>query len=343
MISKYISRLIIGCILILFTACSILSGTASPGRGVTLRMARASWDTGWFQAQVFEDLLKELGYEFREIETLGAVEFYFFAAGGDVDFWANGWFPLHQTYLNYERVASKIEPVGFQVEKGALQGYLVDKSTAEEFGITNLEDFKDPEIAALFDRDGDGSAELIGCNQGWGCAGVIDHHLDVFELRESVNHVQGDYSELMLITIDRFEAGEPVFFYTWTPNWTVSELEVGEDVVWLSVPFSSLPDDPLADTEFTDLNGCPGNPCNPGFGVNDIRVVANTTFLELNPAAAKMFELVVIPLEDIAAQNAVMAAGENMDEDIQRHAQQWITENRQVVDQWLAAARMAGN
>lgn len=306
-------------------------------------MARASWDTGWFQAQVFADLLKELGYEFREIETLGAVEFYFFAAGGDVDFWANGWFPLHQTYLDYERVTSKIEPVGFQVENGALQGYLIDKTTAEEFGITNLENFKDPEIAALFDNNGDGSADLIGCNQGWGCAGVIDHHLAVFGLSESVNHVQGDYSELMLTTIDRFKADEPVFFYTWTPNWTVSELKVGEDVVWLSVPFSSLPDNPLPDTEISNLNGCLGNPCNTGFGVNDIRVVANTTFLELNPAAAKMFELVVIPLEDIAAQNAVMAAGENTDEDIQRHAQEWITENRQDVDQWLAAARMAGN
>ena len=341
--SKFISRLIIGLIFILFSACSILPGNASPGRGVTLRMARASWDTGWFQAQIFVDLLKELGYEFREIETLGAVEFYFFSAGGDVDFWANGWFPLHQTYLDYERITSKIEPVGFQVENGALQGYLIDKTTAEEFGITNLENFKDPEIAALFDNNGDGRADLIGCNQGWGCAGVIDHHLDVFGLSESVNHVQGDYSELMLTTIDRFKADEPVFFYTWTPNWTVSELKVGEDVVWLSVPFSSLPDNPLPDTEIADLNGCPGNPCNPGFGVNDIRVVANTTFLELNPAAARLFELVVIPLEDIAAQNSVMAAGENTDEEIQRHAQEWITENRQVVDQWLAAARMAGN
>ena len=111
-----------GLILLAFAACSILPDSSIPGQGVTLRMARASWDTGWFQAEIFKQLLQELGYEFREVETLDAVEFYFFAAGGDVDFWANGWFPLHQAYLNYERVSGKMEPVGFQVEQGALQG-----------------------------------------------------------------------------------------------------------------------------------------------------------------------------------------------------------------------------
>jgi glycine betaine/proline transport system substrate-binding protein len=332
-----------GCILILSAACSILPGSASPGQDKTIRMARASWDTGWFQAQIFKELLQELGYEFRQVETLDAVEFYFFAAGGDVDFWANGWFPLHQNYLNFERVSGKIEPVGFQVEQGALQGYLIDKATADEFGITNIEDLKVHEIAALFDHDGDGKADLIGCNQGWGCAGVIDHHLEVYDLGNTVDHIQGDYSELMIETIDRFSQGEPILFYTWTPNWTVSELQVGEDVVWLNVPFSSLPDNPDADTEIPGLSGCLETPCNTGFGVNDIRVVANTTFLEFNPAAAKLFELVEIPLEDIAAQNSLMAAGENSDQDIQGHALDWIEENRHLVDQWLAEAKNAGN
>jgi glycine betaine/proline transport system substrate-binding protein len=306
-------------------------------------MARATWDTGWFQAEIFKELLQELGYEFREVETLDAVEFYFFAAGGDVDFWANGWFPLHQAYLNYERVSGKMEPVGFQVEQGALQGYLIDKATADQYGITNIDNLKDPEIASLFDHDGNGRSELIGCNQGWGCAGVIDHHLDVFELGETVDHVQGDYSSLMIDVIERYQQGDSILFYTWTPNWTVSELQVGEDVVWLNVPFSSLPDDPDANTEISDLTGCLEVPCNTGFGINDIRVVANSSFLDLNPAAAKLFELVVIPLEDIAAQNAAMADGENADQDIQGHAQEWISGNRQVVDQWLAEARNAGN
>jgi glycine betaine/proline transport system substrate-binding protein len=37
-------------------------------------------------------------------------------------------------------------------------------------------------VAALFDGDGDGKADLIGCNPGWGCEGAINHHLDAFGL-----------------------------------------------------------------------------------------------------------------------------------------------------------------
>lgn len=318
-----------------------LNRGAQPGSGVSVRMAQATWDTGWFQAQVFKILFEELGYTVKDIETLETVPFYFFSAGGDVDFWANGWIPLHNRFLEFEQVLGKVKPVGFQVNQGALQGYLVDKTTAEEIGITNLGDLKNQEIATLFDGDGDGKADLIGCNPGWGCEGVIEHHLDVYGLHDTITHVQGDYSALMEDTLVRYQRGEPVLFYTWTPNWTVSELLIGEDVLWLGVPFSALPDDPNADTAAESLSGCLETPCDTGFGMNDIRVVANVEFLEENPAAARLFELVEIPLDDIAAQNALMAAGEDSKADIRRHAETWIATHRDQVDQWLDAARAA--
>ncbi|MCK4898186.1 MAG: glycine betaine/L-proline ABC transporter substrate-binding protein ProX [Anaerolineales bacterium] len=338
---KSILLISLGLVTMLLAACSSPLGGSRPGRGQTVRMAQATWDTGWFQPQVFSLLLEELGYTVTEVETLNNVEFYFFSAGGDIDFWANGWFPLHQSYLEFDQVAGKVKPIGFQVEQGALQGYLIDRTTAEELGITNLGDLKDPLVAQVFDGDNDGKADLIGCNTGWGCEGVIDHHLEVYELGETVNHIQGDYSVLMNEAIERYRRGEPVLFYTWTPNWTVSELLVGEDVMWLNVPFSSLPGDPEADTEVGGMTGCLETPCNTGFGVNDIRVVGNTAFLESNPAAAMLFAQVEIPLEDIAAQNALMAAGENGEDDIRLHAQNWIENNRQIVDEWLDEARAA--
>jgi glycine betaine/proline transport system substrate-binding protein len=270
--------------ILFFAGCTSLTSLpftsdAQPGSGVKVRMGQATWDTGWFQAQVFKALLEELGYTVKDIETLETVPFYFFSAGGDVDFWANGWFPLHNRFLEFDQVFGRVKPVGFQVNQGALQGYLVDKATAEELGITNLGDLKDPGMAAVFDSDGDGKADLIGCNPGWGCEGVIEHHLDVYGLRNTVTHIQGDYSALMMDTLERYQRGEPVLFYTWTPNWTVSELLIGEDVLWLGVPFSVLPDDPDADTAAEVLFGCLETPCDTGFGVNDIRVVANVEFL----------------------------------------------------------------
>jgi ABC-type amino acid transport substrate-binding protein len=75
-----------------------------------------------------------------------------------------------------------------------------------------------------------------------------------------------------------------------------------------------------------------------GFPPADIRVVANTEFLERNPAVRRLAEVVEIPLEDIDAQNARMIDGEDDNEDIRRHAQEWIRKNRHRVDQWLKTA-----
>lgn len=323
----------------------VLGGNSEkPGEGVEVRMARATWDTGWFQAEVFKALLEELGYDVREpIETIENLPLYFFTAQGDIDFWANSWFPLHERYLRYDKVSENVVPVGYQAKNGALQGYMVDKATAEELGITNLGDFTDSEIAAVFDYDGDGKADLTGCNVGWGCEIIIEHQLDEFGLRDTVSHIQGDYSKLILDTVDRYEAGESVLFYTWTPNWTVSRLVIDEDINWLSVPYSALPDEPFADTAVDSIPGCLETPCDMGFEPSDIRIAANIDFLEENPVAANLFRRVEIPLDDIAAQNVLMTGGENLPEDIRRHALEWIDANRDQVDSWLKAALTTAN
>jgi glycine betaine/proline transport system substrate-binding protein len=78
-----------------------------------------------------------------------------------------------------------------------------------------------------------------------------------------------------------------------------------------------------------------------GFPANDISVVANQDFLDNNPAAAKLFEVVSIPLEDVFAQNARMHAGEDSQADIDRHAQEWAEANQEMWNSWLEQARQA--
>ncbi len=304
----------------------------------TVQIARATWDTGWFQAEVYAQLLAELGYDVADLDTLSPEEFYPALNDGEYDVWANGWFPLHMSDVAERQ---NIELIGSQVRGGALQGYLIDQQTAQAEGITNLSALQDPAVAALFDSDGNGKANLIGCNVGWGCEAVIEHHLDVYELRETVEHVQGEYADLMQDGIERYESGEPLLFYTWTPNWPLNELTPGEDVQWLEVPFSSLPSGNAAEEELTlvpDIAGCASNPCNLGYPLNDIRVAANDAFLSANPSARRLLQLVQIPLADINTQNSTMFFGEDSPEDIRRQAETWISDNRQQVNAWLDEA-----
>jgi ABC-type proline/glycine betaine transport system substrate-binding protein/ABC-type amino acid transport substrate-binding protein len=317
------------------------SNKMRPAPAETIFIARATWDTGWFQTEIFIKLLEELGYPVAYPQTMDNLAFYLAAARGEVDLWVNGWFPSHNVFLKQDAVKGKVQPVGFEVIAGALQGYMVDKRTSDALKITSLGDLKKPDVAAVFDRNGNGKADLIGCNAGWGCERVVEHHLDAYDLRATVEHVQGDYSPLMDDVIARYKRGEPILFYTWTPNWTVGTLVPGKDVVWLPVPFPSLPidqQDMEGRTIIAGVPGCAADPCAMGFPPNDIRVVANRQFLEKYPDIRRLLESVEISLEDISRQNAKMLDGEDDYADIQRHAQQWIQGNRDKTDRWLEEA-----
>jgi glycine betaine/proline transport system substrate-binding protein len=67
------------------------------------------------------------------------------------------------------------------------QGYLIDKKTADQYHITNIDQLKDPKIAKLFDTNGDGKADMMGCSPGWGCEAVINHQNKAFDLAKTVD------------------------------------------------------------------------------------------------------------------------------------------------------------
>lgn len=86
---------------------------------------------------------------------------------------------------------------------GVAQGYLIDKKTADQYNIKYITDLKKPEIAKLFDTDGDGKADMTGFNPGWGCELVIAHHMKACDLDKSITVNQGSYFALMADTITR--------------------------------------------------------------------------------------------------------------------------------------------
>lgn len=308
-----------------------------PGEGKSVNLAQPTWDTSWFHTEIYKQLLQELGYDVNGPQTLDNPPFYQAVAYGDVDMWLDGWFPLHDTYRPI--FDGSAEVVGAVAPGGAMEGYLIDKAAADEFGITSLDDFQRPEVREAFDRNGDGKADMVACPPGWGCEIAVAKHIEAYDLGDSINLINAGYAASMADAIAAREAGEHILFYTWTPNWTLNELVPGQDVVWIQVPDRDVEVD-LPDAEaIAGVEGCVADPCRLGYSGNDISAVVNSAFLEDNPAIRALLEASEIPVADIYAQNAAMNAG---DDDIEKQAADWIAANRETVDTWLAAARDAG-
>ena len=314
-----------------------------PGKGVTVRPARATWNTGFFQEALVRRGLEELGYNVQKPKDLQNPIFYKSVALGDVDYWTNGWFPNHNSQLP-KNFYDKADKYGYVVKAGGLQGYLMSKKEVEKYHIQSLDDFRRPEVKKAFDANGDGKADLTACPPGWGCENVIAWHMKVYHLKDDINPVKAAYEAGMASALGRYKSGEPIFFYTWAPNWTIFKLKPGRDVEWINVPKIIPKESQKSAADRMTVSGIEGavtDPIKLGFVVSDIRIVANKKFIKKNPAAKKFFEVFTLPLNDINEQNTRMNEGEKSQKDIERHVDQWIAKNQSKWDGWLQQAREA--
>ncbi|MBU2965275.1 glycine betaine/L-proline ABC transporter substrate-binding protein ProX [Amphritea sp. 2_MG-2023] len=302
-----------------------------PGKGVEVTPIFPSIAEERFRGEIAIAGLEALGYEVEEPKETEYATMMLALSYGDADFSVHMWDILHDSF--YQKAGGdKYMVKAGDIIPGVLQGYLIDKKTADKYNITKLTDLQKPEIAKLFDANGDGKADLTGCNPGWGCELVINHHMKAYDLEDTVSHNQGSYFALMADTITRYKEGQPVFYFTWVPQWIAGVLVEGEDVVWLEVPYTSLPDgNNDVNTSFEGKN--------LGFAVDQVKSVLNREFAEENPVATKFLSLVQITAGDESAQNLKMQNGEKSIADIKRHAHDWIAAHQAKFDSWLAAAR----
>ena len=305
-----------------------------PGKGVDVKPLQSSIAEETFQTLLVSRALEKLGYQVEKPDEVDYNVAYTSIASGDATFTAVNWQPLHDDMYAAAGGDKKFYREGNYVT-GAAQGYLIDKKTAEKYHITNIAQLKDPKLAKLFDRNGDGKADMTGCTPGWGCEAVINHQNSAFGLSETVQANMGNYSAMVADTLARYKQGKPILYYTWTPYWLSDVLVPGKDVVWLQVPFSSLPGAQKG-VETKLANGA-----NYGFPVNSMHIVANKAWAEKNPAAARLFAEMKLPIADINAQNARMHQGESSEADVNRHVDGWIKAHQAQFDKWVADAQAA--
>ncbi len=298
---------------------------------VTLRTAHSTWIEEHFQTEIVKIGLEKLGYQVEPPKEIDYPAIYLSVANGDLDYSIIYYTPAHQAFFDNAGGTSKLAAVGYLTPDG-VQGYQIDKKTADQYNITNLEQLKDPKIAKLFDSDGDGLANLVGCNAGWACELIIDHHLEAYGLKDTVEQDRGQYTPLLANSLARYKQGKPVIFYAYNPHWINATLKLNQDVIWLEVPFTSFPKKIISNTSAKEtlFKGK-----NLGFPQTRQRFVVNKKFLANHPAVKRWFELVKIPAEDINQESLRIKEGENTPDDIRRHAQEWVARNQDSFNVWI--------
>ena len=334
--------------------------TALPGEGISVVMARADWSTGHFQAELVHRLMQELGYEINHPSNteLGPALLYLAMAQGDVDFWVNSWYPLHNSWLKVEMpdgslVGEHVQQTGGLLVAGGLQGFMITKSFADEYGIKTLDDLNNnPDALAAYDANdtepGDRVADVYGCPIGWTCDDTFESQI-AFSGWENIRQVVAGYDAMIAEAIAKADAGEPVIAYTYTPSAYIARLRPGDNVYWIGVEEVLDDSNPLGreggeewdqrpGTAAIDSESCPDaaerGTCQLGWIAADIVATARNDFLDENPAAAKLLEVVKLNVADVSLQIVEQENGVAISELVTR----WIADNQDQVDAWIAEA-----
>jgi glycine betaine/proline transport system substrate-binding protein len=317
-------------------------GQEMPGKGRTVRYAQSdSLGANYVLAQIVTRALKELGYDVK-LTTVNTTLFFQAAAQGDLDLATDINFPQREP--GFRAVEKDADRIGSGlIVGGGINGYLIDKKTADAHKITTLEQMKDPKIAALFGKDG--KADLINCDPGWSCGDVVDYQIDKFGLKNTVKSVRGKYEALMVEAVARVKRGEPAFFYAWSPSWVNNALVPGTDVVWLPTPEDALP--PTVTNRGSALvngvKGCAGgaDPCRMAMASWNWGAVGNKKFLAANPAVKTLIENMKFPIDTWSGWEFAINKGGGSTSLVTRLATEWISTHKSQFDEWVAAARAA--
>ena len=345
-------------------------GTLRPGEGVEVITGRADWSSGYFQAALYKLLLEELGYSVSDPSQfeMGPSGAYTAMAIGDMDYWPNSWYPGHYEWHAAELpdgslVGDRVSVVGEMLFEGLLQGFLVTKSFADTYGVYTMDDLnRNAEALAAFDTSdpvpGNGKADIFGCSQHWTCDDIIENMI-AFGGWDNIVQTMGGYDVMFTQAVDRVNEGVPMVIYTWTPSEHITRLRPGDNVYWMGVENILDASNPTGvqqghehDQRGPDGTGgfaaigedqCPSaadepdGKCPIGWLAAHILVTANTEFLEANPAAKALFEAVKLTVVEVSLAAETVRTGA----DANVLAAQWIADNRERVDAWLAAARAA--
>ena len=335
-----------------------------PGEGVSLTMARANWSTGYFQAELMRQMMGMLGYEVSDPADfeLGPSLAYLAMAQGEADFWVNSWYPGHNSWLAAELpdgslVGEHVRRVGELMLAGGLQGYLITKSFAEEYGINTLDDLNNnPDAIAAYDAQdvnpGNGIADIYGCPESWTCDDIIASQI-AFSGWENIGQVLAGYDAMFAEATAKADAGEPMVAYTWTPSSYITALRPGDNVVWVGVENPIDDSNPLGREGGEEWDQRPGTSpaigpdscpsaaddgiCDIGWVAADVIASARHELLANHPAAAKLLEIVKLNVVDVSLQIVRQDAGE----DVGALVTEWIANNQDQVDAWIAEALAA--
>ena len=262
----------------------------------TVNFGTVDWPEAVAKTNVASTIVDALGYQ-TEVQELGVPTVFQGLDTGDLDVFVEAWFPTMQT--NFDEVQD-VESVTTNLEEATFS--VAVNREACEAGVTSHED-----LAQFADRFEEGGTPTI-----YGLEPGNDGNQVVLDMIENDQYNLGDWELIesstngMLSEVDRrLGDGEWVAWTGWEPHWMNNRYDM------------CLLEDP------EEAWG----------GQSHVETLVNNEFPEQFPELYTFFEQMVVTPE---IQRELIDGIDNSGLSPEEFALQWLRENPQITDNWLA-------
>lgn len=240
---------------------------------------------------------------------------------GSIDIFTDLWMPNQQAlwdeYIDGNGTVKTNKPYN-GTSNIYVPTYMTDK-------VKSIEDLKNPEIAAMFDTDGNGKGEYWAGDVTWAST-------KRWQIKFKSYGLDGLW-EPNIVSADTFKAGleaaytagKPQLFYYWTPE----AIHVKYDLTAVQEPARS---DGCEDVDLDAEDWLEVSEFNCVIASNDIFVAYSASLEERNPAVAKMLSNVQFTGDEINGWIVEMFENKR---DPREVAEDWIADNKETVTSWI--------
>ncbi|MDE0114781.1 MAG: glycine/betaine ABC transporter substrate-binding protein [Albidovulum sp.] len=301
--------------------------TANAGWAATEKVAIS--DLNWTGAKAIAHVIKAivegpLGSEAEIIDGLSDQSIV--AAGmdkgdGSADVYTDMWMPNQQAL--WDKYVVEAQSVDHNSPYLGTQALFVPNYIAGQ--VSSFDDLAKPEIAAMFDKDGNGKGEYWAGDAAWKSTKMWQVKFKSYGL--------SDLWEPEIISDATFKAQlkssygnqKPIIFYYWTPEW----IHAAYDITAIDEPEQA---EGCMDLKLDQEDWLEASTFACKHSDAQVYVSFSKSLYERNPAAAKFLKQ--IQLDSDTINEWILKIGRD-ELDPQDVAEEWVEKNMDVVNGWI--------
>jgi glycine betaine/proline transport system substrate-binding protein len=308
----------------------------------------------WPGSRAIEEVLTQVMTEYldADVSTISAAQEALYEAldkgDGSVDVVADMWTDHLPAQMQAYVVPGSRETIILNdTPYLGTEGIFVPTYVAQEHGVKKLADLANPEIAKLFDLDGNGKGELWAGAVGWESTNHSEVRAKSYGFAPYFEFTTVDQPVFLAQLKAAYEKKQPIAFYYWTPEWIFAAF----DLTKLEEPeFDGYTTESAKGTERYNPNGCytfyqpaerndwlEASKITCGQPPTRVNIAHSKALAERDPKVSQFLRQVKL---DADVVNQWILAMEVDGRNVTDVAKEWIDANRAMIEkEWLAGLR----